>query len=158
MGWRRTSVTSDTWLQGSAERGGGALLASASMTDEQPLVIAMVADLLMRSRLEEGLRSAGYRLRVAGGPSRLAEAVAQETPACVLIDLEITGSDPVAVIESLLAGDATKDIPVAAFAGHTREDLLERGRTAGAHPVVARGHAAISTGKIIAAAIASRAI
>lgn len=128
------------------------------MTDEQPLVIAMVADLMMRSRLEEGLGIAGYRLRAAGGPSRLAEAIAQEIPACVLIDLEITGSDPVAVIESLLAGDATKDIPVAAFAGHTREDLLERGRAAGAHPVVARGQAAIHTGKIVTTAIASRAI
>lgn len=126
------------------------------MTDPQPVVIAMVADLMMRSRLEEGLRIAGYRLRAVGGPTRLAEALGEQTPVCVLIDLEVAGDDPVAVIESLRADEATREIPVAAFAGHTREDLLDRARAAGADSVVARGQAAMSTGKVVAGAIAAR--
>ncbi len=127
------------------------------MTHPQPLVIAMVADLMMRSRLEEGLRIAGYRLRATGGPSRLAEALGEQTPVCVLIDLEVAGDDPIAVIASLLADAATKDIPVAAFAGHTREDLLDRARAAGADSAVARGQAAMSPGKVVAGAVAARA-
>lgn len=109
---------------------------------------------MMRSRIESGLDIAGYRLRVAGGPTRLAEALADETPACILIDLE-AGDDAIAVIEGLRGDPATAGIPLAAFAGHTNVDLLERAKAAGANPVVARGQAAISTGKVVDAAVAA---
>ena len=124
------------------------------MTD-QPLVIALCPDLMMRSRIESGLEIAGYRLRVVGGPTRLAEALADETPACLLIDLE-AGDDAIEMIGRLRADDATRDIPLAAFAGHTREDLIEQARAAGADPVVARGQAAMGTGKVVAQAITAR--
>ena len=124
------------------------------MTD-QPLVIALCPDLMMRSRIESGLEIAGYRLRVVGGPTRLAEALADETPACLLIDLE-AGDDAIALIERLRSDDATRGIPLAAFAGHTREDLIDAAREAGANPVVARGQAAMGPGKVVAAAIAAR--
>jgi CheY-like chemotaxis protein len=121
---------------------------------DHPLVIALCPDLMMRSRIESGLEIAGYRLRVVGGPTRLAEALADETPACLLIDLE-AGDDAIALINRLRTDDATRDIPLAAFAGHTNVDLLDDARQAGADPVVARGQAAISTGKVVDAAIAA---
>lgn len=123
--------------------------------DDRPLIIALCPDLMMRSRIESGLEIAGYRLRVAGGPTRLAEALADESPACVMIDLE-AGDDAIAVIEGLRSDPATAAIPLAAFAGHTNVDLLDRARAAGADPVVARGQAAISTGKVVEEAIAAR--
>ena len=122
---------------------------------DQPLVIALCPDLMMRSRIESGLDIAGYRLRVVGGPVRLAEALADEMPACLLIDLE-AGDDAIALIERLCTDDATRDIPLAAFAGHTREDLIAAAREAGANPVVARGQAAMNTGKVVTNAIAAR--
>jgi CheY-like chemotaxis protein len=122
---------------------------------EQQLVIALCPDLMMRSRIESGLEIAGYRLRVVGGPTRLAEALAEETPACMLIDLE-AGDEAIALIRQLRADDATRDIPLAAFAGHTREDLIAAARDAGADPVVARGQAAMGTGKVVTNAIAAR--
>lgn len=122
---------------------------------DRPLVIALCPDLMMRSRIESGLDIAGYRLRVVGGPTRLAEALADETPACLLIDLE-AGEQGISVIEGLLADPATAAIPLAAFAGHTREDLLDAARAAGADPVVARGQAAMGTGKVVEQAIAAR--
>lgn len=125
-------------------------------TDDKPLVLALCPDLMMRSRIESGLDIAGYRLRVAGGPTRLAEALAEETPACLLIDLE-AGDDAIAVIERLRADEATAGIPLAAFAGHTNVELLDRARAAGADPVVARGQAAISTGKVVQQALAAAA-
>ena len=109
----------------------------------------------MRSRIESGLEIAGYRLRVVGGPTRLAEVLAEETPACMLIDLE-AGDEAIALIRQLRADDATRDIPLAAFAGHTREDLIAAARDAGADPVVARGQAAMGTGKVVTNAIAAR--
>lgn len=129
-------------------------LATVAPVDDRPLVIALCPDLMMRSRIESGLDIAGYRLRVAGGPTRLAEALADETPACILIDLE-AGDDAIAVIEGLRGDPATAGIPLAAFAGHTNVDLLERAKAAGADPVVARGQAAISTGKVVDAAVAA---
>jgi CheY-like chemotaxis protein len=124
---------------------------------DQPLVIALCPDLMMRSRIESGLDIAGYRLRVAGGPTRLTEALAEENPACILIDLE-AGDDAIAVIERLRTDEATAGIPLAAFAGHTNVELLDRAKAAGADPVVARGQAAISTGKVVEQAIAARAV
>ena len=38
-----------------------------------------------------------FRLRVVGGPTRLAEALAEENPACLLIDLE-AGDEAIALI------------------------------------------------------------
>lgn len=122
----------------------------------RPLVIALCPDLMMRSRIESGLDIAGYRLRVAGGPTRLAEALAEESPACILIDLE-AGDDAIALIERLRSDEATAGIPLAAFAGHTNVELLDQAKAAGADPVVARGQAAISTGKVVEQAIAARA-
>ena len=124
---------------------------------DRPLVIALCPDLMLRSRIESGLDIAGYRLRVAGGPTRLAEALAEENPACILIDLE-AGDDAIEVIERLRTDEATTGIPLAAFAGHTNVDLLDRAKAAGADPVVARGQAAISTGKVVEQAIAARAV
>jgi CheY-like chemotaxis protein len=123
--------------------------------DQRPLVIALCPDLMMRSRIESGLDIAGFRLRVVGGPTRLAEALAEESPACLLIDLE-AGDDAIAVIERLLTNPTTASIPLAAFAGHTRDDLLDAARAVGADPVVARGQAAISPGKVAEQAIAAR--
>ena len=51
---------------------------------------------------------------------------------------------------------ATAGIPLAAFAGHTNVDLLDRAKAAGADPVVARGQAAMGTGKVVEAAITAR--
>lgn len=130
-------------------------LATVVPVDDRPLVIALCPDLMMRSRIESGLEIAGYRLRVAGGPTRLAEALAEESPACLMIDLE-AGGDAIAVIEGLRSDPATAGIPLAAFAGHTNVELLDRARAAGADPVVARGQAAISTGKVVEQAIAAR--
>ncbi len=126
-------------------------------TDDRPLVLALCPDLMMRSRIESGLEIAGYRLRVAGGPTRLAEALIEEAPACILVDLE-AGDDAIAVIERLRADGETAATPLAAFAGHTNVELLDRARAAGANPVVARGQAAISTGKVVEQAIAARAV
>ena len=111
---------------------------------------------MMRSRIESGLDIAGYRLRVVGGSTRLAEALKDETPACLLIDIE-AGGDAIATIQRLRTDDATRGIPLAAFAGHTRDDLLDAARVAGADPVVARGQAAIGPGKVVQQAIAVRA-
>ena len=83
------------------------------------------------------------------------KALAEETPACLLIDLE-AGDDAIALIERLCTDDATRDIPLAAFAGHTREDLIDAARAAGANPVVARGQAAMGPGKVVTTAIAAR--
>ena len=124
-------------------------------TDQRPLVIALCPDLMMRSRIESGLDIAGYRLRVVGGPTRLAEALAEESPACLMIDLE-AGDDAIALIERLRTDPATAPLPLAAFAGHTREDLLDAARAVGADPVVARGQAAINPGKVVDQAIAAR--
>ncbi len=122
---------------------------------DEPLVIALCPDLMMRSRIESGLAIAGYRLRVVGGLTRLAEALADETPACIIIDLE-AGDDAIATIARLRTDAATRGIPLAAFAGHTQEHLLDAARAAGADPVVARGQVAAGTGKVVAAAIAAR--
>lgn len=119
-------------------------------------MLALCPDLMMRSRIESGLDIAGYRLRVVGGPTRLAVALGDEAPACILIDLE-AGDDAIAVIERLRADEATSGTPLAAFAGHTNVELLDRARAAGADPVVARGHAAISTGKVVQQALAAAA-
>lgn len=113
-------------------------------------VLVLVSDLMLRSRLEEGLRLGGYAMRAAAGPVRLREALAAARPPCVLVDLEAGGVDTVAVIAGLRDDPATADLPVLAFCGHTEEALMDRARAAGATRVVARGQAALSPARLVA--------
>ena len=102
-------------------------------------VLAVVADLMFRSRIDEVARRIGVELRVARSPEQLERHLAGGlVPSLALVDLEAETLDPVAAIARLKNDDATRDVRVVAFAGHTNAAAIRAGRDAGADSVLAR--------------------
>lgn len=123
-----------------------------SETDESDqaggAVLVVVSDLLLRGRAEEGLKAAGYRVRVAAGPTRMAERLI-ERPRCMVIDLEIAGMDAPEAIAALRAHPTTADLPVLGFCGHVNVDVRKRALAAGADRVATRGEIASTLPRLI---------
>ena len=107
------------------------------------LVVAFVTDVLLRSRVEEGLKAAGYRFAAAAGPTRLQERIAHELPMASLVDLEAPGGFD--AVETLVA----LGIPVLGFCGHTERDLRARGLEFGCRRVITRGEVAVKLDRVL---------
>lgn len=118
-------------------------------------VLVVVSDLLLRGRAEEGLKAAGYPVAVAGGPTRMAERMA-EGPRMLVIDLEVAGLDAPAAIRALREDPATSELPVLGFCGHVNVDVRRRALEAGADRVATRGEIASTLPRLIEKVLAGR--
>lgn len=103
-----------------------------------PVVVA-VPDLLMRQRLVGGLEAAGFAARGVATLARLTRALEATRPAAVIVELDGVGIDGVALVAALKRDGRTAAVPVIGFCAHTRTELLEGAREAGADRVVSRG-------------------
>lgn len=103
-----------------------------------PIVVA-VPDLLMRQRLVGGLEAAGFAAKGAATPARLARALDETRPAAVLVELDGVGIDGVALVTELKGDDRAAGVPLIGFCAHTRTELIQDARAAGADRVVSRG-------------------
>jgi DNA-binding response OmpR family regulator len=106
-------------------------------TGAAPIVV-FVPDLLMRQQLVGGLEAAGFAAKGAATAARLATAL-ETRPAAILVELDGVGIDGPAVVTELKAGTRTADVPVVGFCAHTRTELIQAARDAGADRVVSRG-------------------
>ena len=101
-------------------------------------IVVFVPDLLMRQQLVGGLEAAGFAAKGAATAARLATAL-ETRPAAILVELDGVGVDGPAVVTELKAGTRTADVPVVGFCAHTRTELIQAARDAGADRVVSRG-------------------
>ncbi|HJR43021.1 MAG TPA: hypothetical protein VJ812_13085 [Gemmatimonadaceae bacterium] len=99
-------------------------------------VLAVLSDLLFRSKIDEVARRLGLTLRVARSREQLERHLATVSPSIALVDLEESALDPSETIRRL---KSLADPPrIIAFAGHTNVDAIRAGRDAGADAVLAR--------------------
>jgi CheY-like chemotaxis protein len=96
-----------------------------------PPVLAVISDLLFRSKIDDAARRAGVPLRVAKSVEQLDRHLANATPAVVLMDLEMEGLDTPAMLARLRATPASAHVPVIGFAGHTNVDVIHAARAGG---------------------------
>lgn len=119
---------------------------------DAPLALMVVQDLLLRQRVEEGLRAAGYRTVGAAGPSRMRERLADERPSVAVVDLETDGIAAPEIAELAAAG-----VPVLGFCAHTAAQLKAAGLAAGCARVVTRGEVAIKLDRLVAEIVGATA-
>lgn len=116
---------------------------------DQPILLLADDGLMFPSRIGEAARPLGYVLRVAASPGKVREA-AGETPAVILINLNARRFDPNALIQSLKADAATRDLPILAFAGHVERDRHAAARAAGADMTAANSSISLHLPKLLA--------
>jgi CheY-like chemotaxis protein len=96
-------------------------------------------DLMFPSRVREGVRPLGYTLRVVGTEAAALEEAGQTAaaPDAILVNLTARRYDAPHLIRELKSAEATKSIPLLAFAGHVEKDKHAAAREAGADLVAA---------------------
>ncbi len=101
-------------------------------------IVVYSPDLLLRQKLVSGIEGIGRAATGAASPTRLQSRLA-EGAAALVIEMDAEGVDAVAILKALRDDPATADLPIAGFCAHTREELIEEAREAGATIVVSRG-------------------
>jgi DNA-binding NarL/FixJ family response regulator len=126
------------------------------MADTSPSprpVLAVLSDLLFRSKIDEVARRLGLPLRVARSPEQLERHLAASSPVLALVDLEEAALDPAAAIRRLKT--VAEPPRVIGFAGHTNVGAIRAGRDAGADAVLARSALTAQLPSILAEVAAS---
>jgi CheY-like chemotaxis protein len=101
----------------------------------EPLALLVYEKLLPGGQLVNLLQDRGYRVQPLADPGDLSSAI-QQKPMVVFMDMEPKSDQACAAIRRLKNDPSTAHIPVIAIAPHTREELAEGAREAGAKLVV----------------------
>lgn len=102
------------------------------------MILAVIDDLMFRSRVSSAAKASGADVRFASGDvevqSRLSEA-----PSLIIIDLNGRRSDPVALVRRLKSDSALPGVRVIGFVSHVDAATIESAREAGIDVVLPRG-------------------
>jgi DNA-binding NtrC family response regulator len=105
------------------------------MSDHPPIVV-YAPDLMIRQRLVTDIAAAGIAVTGAATPARLAERLT-DGAAALVVEIDGIGVDGPALIGMIRATNPR--LPILGFCAHTRAELMDAARTAGATLVVSRG-------------------
>ncbi|MEO6880923.1 MAG: response regulator transcription factor [Mycobacteriaceae bacterium] len=97
---------------------------------EPPQVLVVDDDADVRTSLERGLRLSGFTVRTADNGAAALRAVAEHTPAAVVLDVNMPGMDGVAVVTALRA--MGHEVPVCVLSARASVDDRIAGLEAGA--------------------------
>ncbi|MGQ0715097.1 MAG: hypothetical protein ACT4PJ_15460 [Gemmatimonadaceae bacterium] len=99
------------------------------MSSPRHPVLAIIADLMFRSKIDEAARQADVPLRVAKSPEQLDRHLVSGLPVVVLVDLEMEEAKELLARFRGAPGAAT--VPVIGFAGHTNVEVIRAARADG---------------------------
>jgi PleD family two-component response regulator len=116
------------------------------------MIIALVDDLLVCSRIRAAAREAGAPLRFARSPEAFRQAVAAGPPSLVILDLDADRLEPLEAVATLKADPATMTVRTVGFVSHVRADRVAAARAAGVGEVLARSAFAANLPAILEAA------
>jgi CheY-like chemotaxis protein len=101
----------------------------------QPLAIVLYERIMPGSQLVNRLQDLNYRVLVLNNPALVAATARRESPLLVFVDLETRG-DVCEAIQRIKADEATRHLPIVAFATDNQAELLAAAQQAGASLVV----------------------
>ncbi len=106
------------------------------MTDHTVLVVA--DDLFFSAKIGETVRQLGGKPVFAAEASEIPADADRPPPIAIIVDLDLSRSDAVALIAHLRDGESTGNIPMLAYGRHTRPEAFKRARAAGCEQAVPR--------------------
>ncbi len=100
-------------------------------------VVAVLSDLMFTVKIQDAAKRAGLTaVFVKSRPEAL--ALAQEGPAVLILDLNDTKAEPLALIEELKGKEATRGVELVGFVSHVQADLRQAAQEKGCDVVIAR--------------------
>jgi CheY-like chemotaxis protein len=100
-------------------------------------ILAAIHDLMFSSKVNAAARGKAISWLPRGTP--VAEHVAKEKPDVLLIDLASPALNAVDAVRTIKSAPETREVVVIGYVDHTREDLIEAARAAGADHVMSKG-------------------
>lgn len=100
--------------------------------------LAAVEDLLFRSKISETAKELGVEAKFPRSPQRLLEALREDPPDLLILDLNSTRFEPLDLLRTLRSEDAAGRLRTIGFLSHVQRDLALAAREAGCDRVVAR--------------------
>ena len=101
------------------------------------MVLAIVDDLMFRSKIRAAGDAAGAELVFARGGDAALAAVRDRQPELVIIDLDSTGIDAVATVRAIRA-ERPDALRIVGYGAHVNVDRLQAARDAGCDQALAR--------------------
>jgi CheY-like chemotaxis protein len=89
---------------------------------EQLLVLVVEDSRVNQMLVKEVLEMAGYRYAFARTAAEARTALAEETPALILMDIQLPDEDGISLTRELKADQKTAAIPIIALSGRTMDD------------------------------------
>ena len=107
------------------------------MTNPSKTVVAVLNDLMFTVKIQDAAKRAEMSCVFVKSRSE-ALALAREGPAVLILDLNDSKAEPLALIAELKADEATKGIELVGFVSHVQADLRQAAQNAGCDVVMAR--------------------
>ena len=101
-------------------------------------VLAAVEDLLFKSKILETAKELGVEAKFPRKPRRLLDAIEENPPDLVILDLNSSFFEPLDLLQKIKSGDATREIPTLGFLSHVQKDLAVAAKEAGCDRIMAR--------------------
>ncbi|MSQ32904.1 MAG: response regulator [Dehalococcoidia bacterium] len=103
---------------------------------ESKTIFALTADFNSSIQIAEAAKARGFRCVAVRSPAELPSKLAAGAPDLVVVDLQVGGFDPAAVVQEVHGGNARA--PVIAFGRHTEPAALRAARQGGCTEVLVR--------------------
>ncbi len=103
----------------------------------RPRIVVFEDDLFFSVRIDEGLRRAGYEVRLVRDEQRFREELAEGRPDLFVVHTSVRSVDWERLLREARANPETAGVPVLAFGSHMDLEQRRRALAAGADQVVA---------------------
>ena len=112
--------------------------------------MAAVEDLLFRSKIGETAAQLGVEASFPRSPKKLEDALRASPPDLLILDLNSSRFEPLGLLQSVKAEEATKNVATLGFLSHVQKDLAVAAKEAGCDRVMARSAFTKDLPKVIA--------
>jgi len=102
------------------------------------MILALVDDLMFRSKIKSTAQHAGVAVTFAGSREAALSAMRASAPALVVFDLNNMRADPLGTLAAMKKDAGLASIPTIGYVSHVDVKTIDAARAAGVDDVVAR--------------------
>ena len=102
------------------------------------MILALVDDLMFRSKIKSAAQQAGVAVTFAGSRDAALAAMRANSPALVIFDLNNLRGDPLGTLAEMKQDAALATIPTVGYVSHVDVNTIDAARAAGVGDVLAR--------------------
>jgi CheY-like chemotaxis protein len=102
------------------------------------MILVAVDDLMFSSRISTAAKAVGAAMKFTRSVESVLAAAREATPRLVILDLNSTRTQPLAIVAALQADPTLAGVPTVGFVSHVDTTTIEAARAAGVGRVLAR--------------------